>query len=225
MNASGQFYEIKGGINFTGFYKGEKTSDDTYQFKPGYVLGISVGDLTSHRLMFTLKIDNIKAYYHNVHQSTTGTGTYEVHIDKTNLALDAYFINLRFLKYFSLNMGLSAAVMINDNTSGLYTEERNGRIIKLPVESGSDGIHKSFTVGYINRLAGDIKISESWYLVPQVMLYVGLADEFKDNTADMKDRTLRPYIEIGFRRAFASTPLFLKYKKPAKSPTESYRIN
>ena len=77
--------------------------------------------------------------------------------------------------------------MVNGGGGGIDTLENN-----------STHYVNDFTFGLTARAAYDIRIAKSWFIVPQLFLYIGLSNDFRNIEAEVK--SFRQTIAVGVKK-------------------------
>jgi len=201
FDLTGQNIEVAGGLNKNDFY--DYGSPSTVHFLSryypgsGYFLAVSVDHIIdSLPFKFTLKIDNYKGNLFTTDGSLGGGSSTTAEVDKLNIGLDAYPVNLNLSDWFEINVGISFSYLLHEKMKGHQSSwqiNTTGHTISLDDNS----INTKFNFGLIARFTPKIAIGNRLSLLPQYLFYYELTDEFR-NEADSK--SYRHYFGIGIMK-------------------------
>jgi hypothetical protein len=209
LNLNGQDIELAGGININKFYDFPKDDGISTHYKGdnSYTLAISCGDtlFNSFYSKFGLILDNYKGSIYTIGGALGGGSSTKADVNKTILSLNISPLNFRIDKDLRLNLGLSFNYLLKHKMIGYHTGQQlgyTGQYISL--ENNSDPYVNNFTFGLTGCIAYELKFKETWSLVPQYLINVGLKNEFRNLEANTK--SLRQYFEIGILKRLNLKP-------------------
>ncbi len=196
INTSAQSLEFNTGVQLNSFYHFDYAYMSTsFTTKAGYDLNVGIDDvyLNRVRLRFTL---GLNTYSGGLRASQISDVPYDKYlidgqINKTVLRLGLYPVNFRIKKRWNINIGTQFSALLHEKVEAVYDERivsftpnpNEYPEVELIESSGNlnerhDSYNAKYYVGANIRVAYDIPISESYYLVPQYSFYTTISSEF-----------------------------------------------
>lgn len=206
-NLSAQNIEIAGVLNRNNYYdftKDELHYTTRYNVKNGFAFSLSAEDtlLKTFYAKFVLTLDHYNGSIYTTDGGLASSSTTDADVEKTVLGLDFYPLNFKICKVVWLNFGASFNYLLNAEMNGHHSwwQASPGGIISghVLLDASADHYVKKFTPCLSVRIAPEIKIGETWSLLPQYLIRLGLSSEFRNVEANIK--SLRHYLGIGIMK-------------------------
>lgn len=206
FSAYGQSIEISGGPNLNTYFDlnfGDNYNDHSTN-QPGMGGSFSISYLLNENdhlpIRFSLLIDHYTGNLNSTAVSQCCSLTLNAEIRKTTIGFAYYPLNLRFFNRIWFIFGGVQNVHLYNKTTG-YIDYRQGPD-ETRVVFGQDTfqIHRNYFFGVDSRLSYEIPLKNSWYMVPQYHLYLGLFGELLN--VPEKPRSMRHSLQLGFVHKF-----------------------
>jgi hypothetical protein len=198
-----QKIEIGGGLNINHFYNIVNEGDHySYKYDPGggYSIYASIGDTVfSKKPTIMVTYDNYSGTINALDHMLGGISSTKADITKMTIGLIVYPLNFRIFKVGWMNIGTSFNYTVKQKIFGTHywsTYQIGGGTDTL--ENNMNHYTKFFTAGLSARLAYEIKINETWFVVPQYLIFVGIIKEVRNIEANPK--SFRQTMAIGISK-------------------------
>jgi hypothetical protein len=199
-----QKIELYGGANKNLFYDFNNDYphySSNYKSKYGFTAGFGIDSVKIDWLTcrFNLQLDKYSGKLDVSEGGLGGGSTTVANIDKTVISLGVFPINIRIIKRLDINLGLIITELIHESFNGTCS----GWLMNQPDWSYQlqDKYRKYSSSNYFGiqgRIAYNIKMTESMWLTPQYLYYLGLTNEFVKFPEDT--RSMRHYFCIGIKK-------------------------
>ena len=108
-------------------------------------------------------------------------------------------VELEFLKNFSFAIGGEFGFLINDKSSGKHTSWALGTTgFSENINEDFVRINQKINFGFISRLAYKVKLREGLFIVPEILGYLGVSQEFSHQGSEPKSKRL--FLGIGLSK-------------------------
>lgn len=202
LQSVGQRLEVFGGYFPNDYF--ERQPDEGHYFSEysdgdGFSIGCSIDSLIYDSLRFRFSI-SFEQYTGGITEYDGGLGGgygLKAKSTKSTIGFRFYLINVNIVKELCFNFGGAFNFLIGDDTEGIKEVYNiNGFYATYDLSDGS--INAPVTFGFIGRVAYNLKVMNSWFVIPQYTVYLGMSPEFRYVTS--RTRSFRQYFELGIGR-------------------------
>ncbi len=200
-----QSFEISGSRNknnFFSFKKDEGHYITKFESDAGYSATLSLENLFSDSITFRITVDfiNYRGSIYTTDGGLGGASTTEATVRKDVLGLGIYPFNFTSTnKIFHLDIGGEFSFLMNSSTAGHQYSWQYGTPSKY-TDLVDGSINNNFYLGLVARVAGQLAMGKKWSLTPQLLLYLGLSNEFRNIETDV--HSFRASLGLGIKRDF-----------------------
>lgn len=205
--ANGQSIELGGGLNRNIFYN--LGSDDgyirtEYNSGYGYSLFLNLDDtlFTNYFAKLLITFDNFNGKIYATSGGLGGSSTTNADVNEKTIGLSYFLFKWKVKKAGWVSFGPALNFLLSKKMIGYHSS--------FLVNGGGGGIDtlgkksthyiNDITFGLTARAAYDIRISNSWFIVPQIFIYIGLSNDFQNIEAEVN--SFRQTIAIGIKKQF-----------------------